>query len=185
MDRNEHLEPMTPERHQRIKELFNRVAELDASQRARFLDDACGDDYELRREVQELVGHLEQSRAKPSIRMSPEERRWAPFWAQAWARPLGPCQATRGPVPRSVQPPVSLPGQPWPRVRRILQGRSSRGGTIMLISNACMPAATRSRVSCTLRGEWPPLPLPRLLPARRGGSLLLPWGLPHPGRRLR
>lgn len=49
---------MTPERWQQVKALFSQALERRAEERARFLDDACGDDRELRREVERLLeGH--------------------------------------------------------------------------------------------------------------------------------
>jgi tetratricopeptide (TPR) repeat protein/tRNA A-37 threonylcarbamoyl transferase component Bud32 len=46
---------MTPQRWAQIKELFERAMELDASERARFAEQACAGDEELRREVQRLL----------------------------------------------------------------------------------------------------------------------------------
>ncbi|MGA7928078.1 MAG: protein kinase [Candidatus Sulfotelmatobacter sp.] len=46
---------MTPERWAQIEELFHRAAECDASQRAALLDGACGNDWELRREIEALL----------------------------------------------------------------------------------------------------------------------------------
>ncbi len=48
---------MTPERYQRIKELFARVCDLPPGQRAAFLEQACGDDDDLRHEVETLLAH--------------------------------------------------------------------------------------------------------------------------------
>ena len=47
---------MTPERHQRIGELFHVALGLAERERAAFLDRACEGDSELRREVESLVG---------------------------------------------------------------------------------------------------------------------------------
>jgi Tol biopolymer transport system component len=47
---------MTPEeRYRRIDELVDRALDLEGSQRAAFLDDACGSDADLRREVDALL----------------------------------------------------------------------------------------------------------------------------------
>lgn len=46
---------MEAERHHRIETLFERALELDPSQRAAFLDDACGADQELRARVEALL----------------------------------------------------------------------------------------------------------------------------------
>jgi Protein kinase domain len=48
---------MTPQRHQQIKQLFLAAVELAPSQAQQFLDCACGDDHELRSEVQSLLDH--------------------------------------------------------------------------------------------------------------------------------
>ena len=52
---------MTAERWARIKELFERVRELRSERRSAFLEEACGDDYELRSEVESLLGCFEQA----------------------------------------------------------------------------------------------------------------------------
>jgi len=46
---------MNPERWQKIKGLFEAAQELEPKKRARFLDSACGDDAELRSEVEKLL----------------------------------------------------------------------------------------------------------------------------------
>lgn len=46
---------MTPERWAQIEDLFHRAAECDANQRTALLDEACGNDLELRREVETLL----------------------------------------------------------------------------------------------------------------------------------
>ncbi len=48
---------MTPERHARIKEIFLAACERPPERRAAFLDAACGDDDELRAQVEELLEH--------------------------------------------------------------------------------------------------------------------------------
>jgi hypothetical protein len=53
---------MNPERHQKIKQLFLAVCELDEQQAATFLDRECGDDRELRVEVESLLAnHLSET----------------------------------------------------------------------------------------------------------------------------
>jgi serine/threonine protein kinase len=52
---------MTPERWQRINELFHCALEREPAERAAFLDQACADDQELRREVESLIGSNENS----------------------------------------------------------------------------------------------------------------------------
>ena len=46
---------MTPERWAQIEELFHRAVECDAKQRTALLDSACGNDLELRREIEALL----------------------------------------------------------------------------------------------------------------------------------
>jgi eukaryotic-like serine/threonine-protein kinase len=46
-----------PELWRRVEELCHRALELEESDRAEFLDRSCGDDHELRREVESLLAH--------------------------------------------------------------------------------------------------------------------------------
>ena len=46
---------MTPERYQRIGELFDKALERAPEARAAFLDQTCGADDELRIEVEKIV----------------------------------------------------------------------------------------------------------------------------------
>src|SRR5215510_14968564 len=46
---------MTPERWRQIETLYHAASERDGGDRPRFLDEACGDDRELRREVESLL----------------------------------------------------------------------------------------------------------------------------------
>src|SRR5262245_33479082 len=46
---------MTPERYKQIGQLYHAVLELEPGARAAFLDNSCGDDGELRREVESLL----------------------------------------------------------------------------------------------------------------------------------
>ena len=48
---------MEPELWPRVKELCNRALELDEIRRAEFLEQSCGDDEVLRREVESLLAH--------------------------------------------------------------------------------------------------------------------------------
>ena len=52
---------MNSGRWQRTKELLDQVLQLEASHRANFLDHACADDSELRREVESLLASHEQA----------------------------------------------------------------------------------------------------------------------------
>lgn len=51
---------MTPERYQRIKELFHSALEREVEERPAFLAEACGDDEALRAKVEALVATAEQ-----------------------------------------------------------------------------------------------------------------------------
>src|SRR5262245_59605188 len=48
---------MTPERWRQIERLFQQALERDASERAAFLQEACGGDEDLRVEVESLLAH--------------------------------------------------------------------------------------------------------------------------------
>ena len=52
---------MTPERHQQISKLYQDALELDLERRPAFLDQACGDDEALRKEVESLIASHEQA----------------------------------------------------------------------------------------------------------------------------
>lgn len=52
---------MTPERWQQIDKLFEAAMEREPGQRTAFLDQACADDHELRREVETLLAAHEQA----------------------------------------------------------------------------------------------------------------------------
>ena len=51
---------MTPERWQQIETLFHTALELNVRERAAFLEEACGNDESLRREVESLLGQKEK-----------------------------------------------------------------------------------------------------------------------------
>jgi serine/threonine protein kinase/Tol biopolymer transport system component len=66
---------MTPERHRQIGELYHATLELEAAQRAEFLDRACANDHELRREVESLIAAHEQAAdfiAAPALAVAAE-----------------------------------------------------------------------------------------------------------------
>lgn len=48
---------MTPQRHEQVKRLFLAACELSEAERSAFLEQACGDDQELREEVDSLLRH--------------------------------------------------------------------------------------------------------------------------------
>jgi serine/threonine protein kinase/Tol biopolymer transport system component len=52
---------MTPERWQKIKQVFQAALDVDRGARAAFVIQACGDDLDLRKEVEELVFAHEQT----------------------------------------------------------------------------------------------------------------------------
>ena len=53
---------MSDAAHERARSIFSSARRLSPSEREAFLDDACGDDHELRREVESLLGvHVESS----------------------------------------------------------------------------------------------------------------------------
>ncbi|MCA1568407.1 MAG: serine/threonine protein kinase [Acidobacteria bacterium] len=52
---------MDTKRWQQIKNLFDAVQEIEPEKRGKFLDDACGNDSELRREVERLIESLDNA----------------------------------------------------------------------------------------------------------------------------
>ncbi|MEM7234653.1 MAG: hypothetical protein AAF517_20915, partial [Planctomycetota bacterium] len=46
---------MTPEQYRRIEELFEPALSRSGDDRARFLDDECGDDRELRERLESML----------------------------------------------------------------------------------------------------------------------------------
>src|ERR1035438_1972395 len=46
---------MTPERWQRVKEIFDQAVERDPASRLAYIRERCGDDEELRREAESLL----------------------------------------------------------------------------------------------------------------------------------
>src|SRR5262245_53041881 len=52
---------MNPDRWRQIGRLYHTALELEPARRAAFLDETCGDDYELRREVESLLHAHEQA----------------------------------------------------------------------------------------------------------------------------
>lgn len=51
---------MTHERHRQLSKLYHDALELEPAQRSAFLDDACGVDEALRREVESLIASHQQ-----------------------------------------------------------------------------------------------------------------------------
>ncbi|MCX6545425.1 MAG: protein kinase [Acidobacteria bacterium] len=56
---------MKPDRFQRVEAIYHAAVAREPGERAAFLDDACGDDQALRREVESLLAHEEE--AKPFL----------------------------------------------------------------------------------------------------------------------
>jgi tRNA A-37 threonylcarbamoyl transferase component Bud32 len=50
-------EPLTPERYARVKAMFLQACELGEADRLAFIEEQCGDDVELRKEVESLLAH--------------------------------------------------------------------------------------------------------------------------------
>jgi eukaryotic-like serine/threonine-protein kinase len=65
---------VNPERWQRLKALFEEAMDKDASGRAAFLDQACGTDTSLRREVEDLLDTRDDDSflEKPAYEVAPE-----------------------------------------------------------------------------------------------------------------
>src|SRR5215470_4252196 len=55
---------VTPERWAQIEQLFHRAAESDPQSRPAFLDEACGNDMELREQVEALLSSDKSAHAK-------------------------------------------------------------------------------------------------------------------------
>ena len=54
---------MTPQQLQRAEELFHRLRHVPAHERTALLDEACGDDREVRDEVAEILAHADPGRS--------------------------------------------------------------------------------------------------------------------------
>src|SRR6185295_6439386 len=52
---------MTPERHQKLEQLFHAALEIEPGKRAAFIDQMCGDDDALRTELRSLLRSHEQA----------------------------------------------------------------------------------------------------------------------------
>lgn len=62
---------MTPARHWQVKQIFLEACDLEPQQAAAFLDQACGGDLELRKEVESL---LDYHVSKTVVRTSPDDQ---------------------------------------------------------------------------------------------------------------
>ena len=72
---------MNSERHRKLSEIFLQACELEAGERAAFLDQACGDDQEIRNDVENLLAQDEDGswgsgdeRLARSLRILPNEQ---------------------------------------------------------------------------------------------------------------
>ncbi len=66
---------MTPERWQRVKELFESALERTPAERLAFLDEACDGGEALRREVQSLLASYEEGESfmkRPAVAQAAE-----------------------------------------------------------------------------------------------------------------
>jgi len=64
---------MTPDRYRQLGQLFHAALELESGERAAFLEGACGDDQELRREVESLIAAHQQAGnyfASPALKVA-------------------------------------------------------------------------------------------------------------------
>jgi len=61
---------MTPDRWQRIEQLYHAAQEREGSQRVAFLEEACAGDEALRQEIESLLA--EEKEAKASWNHPPE-----------------------------------------------------------------------------------------------------------------
>src|SRR5688572_9422146 len=52
---------MTPERWRQVEEIYHSALKREKSQRAAFLEEVCANDKPLRREVESLLAHKEQT----------------------------------------------------------------------------------------------------------------------------
>ena len=88
---------MTPERWQKVEELFHSSLEREAGQRVAFLDEACAGDPDLRGKVESLLAYDEQESSfleKPALEVRGDwldEDQPGPLVG----RRIGPYQVTR------------------------------------------------------------------------------------------
>jgi eukaryotic-like serine/threonine-protein kinase len=62
---------MTPERYRQVKAVLDHALEIPTSARSSFLDEACGDDSELRKEVASLLASAAREEADSLLEKSP------------------------------------------------------------------------------------------------------------------
>ena len=61
---------MTDEHYKQAKDVFLTVCDLDTKERAQHLADACGENAELREEVESLLEHYDETRATSAVPLS-------------------------------------------------------------------------------------------------------------------
>ena len=84
---------MTSNRWNEINRLYNAAVEVEAKERTSFLEEACGADMELRREVESLLAYDQQAQQlldRPAIQMAAEKLAGEP--PSLVGRKLGPYQ---------------------------------------------------------------------------------------------
>jgi len=75
---------MSDDRHRRVRALFDLVVDLDAAARARVLDDECGGDAELRRELDDLLSREQRTK---DLRVPPVAERLQPAESESLIGP--------------------------------------------------------------------------------------------------
>jgi Tol biopolymer transport system component/predicted Ser/Thr protein kinase len=84
---------MTSDRWEEINRLYNSAVEVEEKERASFLQNACGEDVELRREVESLLAYDQQAQQlldRPAMQMAAEKLAGEP--PSLVGRKLGPYQ---------------------------------------------------------------------------------------------
>src|SRR5262249_52582606 len=72
---------MTPDRYRQIGELYHAALGVEPGKRAGFLKDNCGNDEDLRREVESLLAAHQQARgfiSRPALETGDDENRTTP-----------------------------------------------------------------------------------------------------------
>ena len=67
---------MTSDRWEEINRLYNAAVEVEENERAAFLEKSCGEDVELRREVESLLAYDQQAQQfidRPAMQMAVEK----------------------------------------------------------------------------------------------------------------
>ena len=90
--RVEQNKTLTPERWQQVKEVLDAALSRSGDERARFLQEACGQDSALRQEVDSLLAsaHLGEALERPPVDVPPE-----PEWSSPIERHIGPYRVVK------------------------------------------------------------------------------------------